>query len=903
MRTVYYQVFVGLLIAGLAVIGSGAVVAEEKGREREELKTIREELHQLRRELGEQRKMIRRIHQLLDPELQEPEVEPKSVDAEETQNAMGWYFREYDLAGTRYYPQASAPVRGDLTLSELRVHDGHMARTGDLTGDGALELVVGHENGLRMYDHTGGLLREISAKKGDFILGDVSGNQELDIVLGRQSRGAAYTAVAFDIDGNRLGTFSRSGGARDNSLSPALLADLNGNGRKELVAVAGSGYGLGFRGVVVFDAQNQEELGAYEQGPSARFRGREISVGDSNADGVMEIFHGGFGPSNGKRANGTRDNQSWVFSHNSDAGIRWQRRFEGSGFVDSTALLYDVFGSQKPVVVAASTSHGWRTWDGRLGRAYLLDPKTGETLENYEHNFGKPVEVAAVADLNDDGRADILLSKRNGSKRTGSLLLLDAAENLPVRHRFDVSGHPVRVGAVVDINGNGSLEVIVRAGANVYVLNNSLKEIAVYNAGNTIRDVIVSDVTADGYNEIIVCDAADKVRVLGIDEGADPATVDAESEEQHEEVSHVIEDNQWADASVFDDFSSDTARNYAADMSRGGSTAAIEMSDNAELKTTLTIGRQHTRALTRRKENYLIPVGEDFDFEVDVMARTPFNDSLVNGITLWNDAARTKYLEVLSSSWSNVKVVQTHSGAKSEVDYRPRHGQWHSARVRREGSIYKCWVDDELIYEGEIPELEGYALRYGTLCNRSSHRTGSAVSYVDNWDFRMGTDMTQKSDAAKPGPSAEPPTSHTELLKAIGTKLVDAGGREFPSGVLADKDYVLLYFSAEWCPPCRTFTPKIVEFYEEYAEKANLEVVLVSSDRSEENMLSYMTDYEMNWPAVPYERRRESGLARRHGVRGIPRLLALDAEGKVVKDSARDGRGKMLAELGGIFDK
>lgn len=141
------------------------------------------------------------------------------------------------------------------------------------------------------------------------------------------------------------------------------------------------------------------------------------------------------------------------------------------------------------------------------------------------------------------------------------------------------------------------------------------------------------------------------------------------------------------------------------------------------------------------------------------------------------------------------------------------------------------------------------------------------------------------------------PETESSLLEATGPELATAKGKNVSSRFLEDKDYVLLYFSAEWCPPCRQFTPLLVDFYRKHAEKGNLEVVFFSLDRSSEEMYEYMQVYEMEWPAVPYERRQDSGLAEKYNVSGIPRLLALDGDGEVVKDSISDGLETMLEDL------
>jgi len=71
--------------------------------------------------------------------------------------------------------------------------------------------------------------------------------------------------------------------------------------------------------------------------------------------------------------------------------------------------------------------------------------------------------------------------------------------------------------------------------------------------------------------------------------------------------------------------------------------------------------------------------------------------------------------------------------------------------------------------------------------------------------------------------------------------------------VLSEKKAVLVYFSAHWCPPCRGFTPKLVEFYSKHASAKGFEVVFVSSDRDAEAFSEYYG--EMPWLALPFDKR------------------------------------------------
>lgn len=116
------------------------------------------------------------------------------------------------------------------------------------------------------------------------------------------------------------------------------------------------------------------------------------------------------------------------------------------------------------------------------------------------------------------------------------------------------------------------------------------------------------------------------------------------------------------------------------------------------------------------------------------------------------------------------------------------------------------------------------------------------------------------------------------LITADGT-VVDA------DSVTADR--VGLYFSALWCPPCRDFTPLLVDAYNELnADGKAFEVVFVSADRDHEAMMRYMAEYEMPWLAVPFADAARTTLPRDHQVRGIPRLVILDGEGNVVVENA-----------------
>lgn len=93
--------------------------------------------------------------------------------------------------------------------------------------------------------------------------------------------------------------------------------------------------------------------------------------------------------------------------------------------------------------------------------------------------------------------------------------------------------------------------------------------------------------------------------------------------------------------------------------------------------------------------------------------------------------------------------------------------------------------------------------------------------------------------------------------KFFTTGLINAKGESVDVQKHLDGKLVCLYFSAAWCGPCRSFTPKLMDFYEKNREF--MEVVFVSRDRDEESCLKYMKSYPMPWLAVPWEAYEKDG--------------------------------------------
>ncbi|MEM7624752.1 MAG: thioredoxin-like domain-containing protein [Planctomycetota bacterium] len=153
--------------------------------------------------------------------------------------------------------------------------------------------------------------------------------------------------------------------------------------------------------------------------------------------------------------------------------------------------------------------------------------------------------------------------------------------------------------------------------------------------------------------------------------------------------------------------------------------------------------------------------------------------------------------------------------------------------------------------------------------------------------------------------AAAKPKGHEALIEAIGPKVLDATGRGHDTKGMAGKEYMLLYFSAQWCPPCRKFTPDLVKFYNQKRAADNFDLIFVSSDRSARDMTGYMKSYNMPWAAVPYNRINASGLKNKYGGSGIPNLVIVNRDGEVVSGSYENGKyvgpRKVLRDLDALL--
>jgi nucleoredoxin len=161
----------------------------------------------------------------------------------------------------------------------------------------------------------------------------------------------------------------------------------------------------------------------------------------------------------------------------------------------------------------------------------------------------------------------------------------------------------------------------------------------------------------------------------------------------------------------------------------------------------------------------------------------------------------------------------------------------------------------------------------------------------------LGAHSQAMGEEATAPVAAKPAESAMSIL--FGQELRNAQGEKVAVDKL-DGKLVGIYFSAHWCPPCRAFTPKLVEFHKAVTTAGKpFEIVFVSSDRDEAAMTAYMKETAMPWLAVPFGDPKVKELKEKFKVSGIPALIVVNGKGETV---SRTARGEVASSGAAAFD-
>lgn len=99
--------------------------------------------------------------------------------------------------------------------------------------------------------------------------------------------------------------------------------------------------------------------------------------------------------------------------------------------------------------------------------------------------------------------------------------------------------------------------------------------------------------------------------------------------------------------------------------------------------------------------------------------------------------------------------------------------------------------------------------------------------------------------------------------------------------------YVLLDFWATWCGPCRGETPNLKKVFETYGKRENFALIGLSLDPDVEKPKAYLEENGCAWIDGFLGDWGKDKVTKKYGVRGIPAILLIGPDGKVVANQLR----------------
>ena len=184
----------------------------------------------------------------------------------------------------------------------------------------------------------------------------------------------------------------------------------------------------------------------------------------------------------------------------------------------------------------------------------------------------------------------------------------------------------------------------------------------------------------------------------------------------------------------------------------------------------------------------------------------------------------------------------------------------------------------------------------------SAGRTLLTVLFFVGWLSFAGVAMfftgcTFKQDTAA-DVNGQPPRSAGEL--SLYGKTID--GEDFDWESLRGK-YVLVKFTATWCGPCKREIPGMLAAYEKYRGK-DFEIVSVYIWKRDGNadIQQSVEQEKLPWLIISESLTEKAGMppqGRFFGIEGVPTMLLVDKEGKILTPEARGA--KLKQELQRLF--
>jgi len=231
--------------------------------------------------------------------------------------------------------------------------------------------------------------------------------------------------------------------------------------------------------------------------------------------------------------------------------------------------------------------------------------------------------------------------------------------------------------------------------------------------------------------------------------------------------------------------------------------------------------------------------------------------------------------------------------------FTPRLAEAYSKDLKAKGFevVFVSSDRDEAAFDSYFGEQPWTALPYGERSLKAKLSSKYKVQGIPSLiilDAETGATITTdgREEVSTDPSGARFPWKPPTFWEALGDEFLSGTDGETVDleEVKGGSQYIGLYFSAHWCPPCRGFTPSLISAYKEHLKAKGLEIIFVSSDRDQKSFLEYYA--EMPWLAIPNGDKRKDALSKLFDVQGIPSFCIVDAKtGETITTDARGDVG------------
>ncbi len=244
-------------------------------------------------------------------------------------NVKGWRYTRSDRAGSCYYSWGSTELTENTLLEKFSISNAYGSLlTGDVTGNGHLEIIYVNGDQLEIYDGTGNLLHGVTLGSSNCSIGileDINGDGVLDIGIGTGGTSNLKTYF-YDGEGSLLKTLSKSAGY-DCTMRPVGLL---GNGDFVVSLNGGNSHSDMYRGFAVYDKGVDSEKWCYKVGPAFSI----TSIADFDGDGMLDLTNEARTVHNGCNADGynnngtmTTDDDMWLIIADEQGNEKFSKKY------------------------------------------------------------------------------------------------------------------------------------------------------------------------------------------------------------------------------------------------------------------------------------------------------------------------------------------------------------------------------------------------------------------------------------------------------------------------------------------------------------------------------------------------------------------------------------------------